>query len=307
MPTIDAGEREPRRCVPVLGENARVLTRRLGTWWVLPVVLACSTVVATTGHARAATPAGARCLVPGKGKPLSELWHPDMLAAIGYTDHRTGDVAFAVRTSDGRFYGYRPDHDEWSASVVKAMLMVAYLDEPYVRTRALNVRDKALLGPMITQSDNSAATTVDGIVGNGGLEAIANRVGMTNFTPVSYPWGKTQITARDQTKFFLHLDSYVPRLHRAYAMGLLASITPPQRWGIGEVAPPGWKLYFKGGWGYGTGLLDHQVALLVRGCARVSIAVLTMYDGSHPYGKQTLKGIFGRLLRGFPDHPWTRP
>ncbi|MGI8506686.1 MAG: hypothetical protein ACR2MK_07750 [Solirubrobacteraceae bacterium] len=46
--------------------------------------------------------------------------------------------------------------------------------------------------------------------------------------------------------------------------------------------------------------LDHQVALLARGCARVSIAVLTMYDGSHPYGKQTLKGIFARLLAHFP-------
>ena len=83
-------------------------------------------------------------------------------------------------------------------------------------------------------------------------------------------------------------------------MSLLAGIVPSERWGIGEVAPRGWKLYFKGGWGYGTGLLDHQVVLLVRGCARVSIAVLTMYDGSHPYGKETLKGIFERLLRGLP-------
>jgi hypothetical protein len=75
---------------------------------------------------------------------------------------------------------------------------------------------------------------------------------------------------------------------------------PWERWGIGEVELPGWKLYFKGGWGYGTGLLDHQVALLIRGCARVSIAVLTMYDGSHDYGKATLHGIFRRLLFGFP-------
>ena len=51
----------------------------------------------------------------------------------------------------------------------------------------------------------------------------------------------------------------MPR-HRAYAMRLLASITPSQRWGIGEVAPKGWKLYFKGGWGYGTGLMDHERA-----------------------------------------------
>jgi hypothetical protein len=83
-------------------------------------------------------------------------------------------------------------------------------------------------------------------------------------------------------------------------MSLLAGIVPSQRWGIGEVAPTGWKLYFKGGWGYGTGLLDHQVVLLVRGCARISVAVLTMHDGSHAYGKDTLKGIFARLLRGLP-------
>jgi hypothetical protein len=88
-------------------------------------------------------------------------------------------------------------------------------------------------------------------------------------------------------------------------MGLLASIVPSQRWGIGEVVPKGWKLYFKGGWGYGTGLIDSQVALLTRGCARVSIAVLTMYDGSHAYGKQTLKAIFHKLLRGLPTGPHT--
>ena len=45
----------------------------------------------------------------------------------------------------------------------------------------------------------------------------------------------------------------------------------------------------------------------MRGCARVSIAVLTMYDGSHAYGKATLKGIFERLLRGLPDHYTRRP
>src|ERR1700752_4799897 len=88
--------------------------------------------------------------------------------------------------------------------------------------------------------------------------------------------------------------------HRSYAMRLLRSIIPSERWGIGQLAPRGWKLYFKGGWGYGTGLLDHQVAPLTRGCARVGIAVLTMYDGSHAYGKATLKGIFARVLDRFP-------
>ena len=61
---------------------------------------------------------------------------------------------------------------------------------------------------------------------------------------------------------------------------------------------PGWTEYFKGGWGSGTGRVDNQVALLVKGEERVSVAVLTVADGSHAAGKATLRGVFGRLLRG---------
>jgi hypothetical protein len=180
------------------------------------------------------------------------------------------------------------------------MLLVAYLNRPTVRDRALTSYDRSLLYPMITRSDNYAATEVDHIVGDAGLLRLARRVGMRGFVPVADPWGESRITAADQTRFFLHIDGFVPRRHRAYALHLLASIVPSQRWGIGRVAPRGWQLYFKGGWGSGTGLIDHQVVLLTRGCARVSLAVLTMDDGSHAYGKETLRGLFARLLRGFP-------
>jgi hypothetical protein len=245
------------------------------------------------------------CVVPSLGKPLDQVWRPHMLSAIRYAHTRQGDIAFAVRT-DGAFYGYRPDHQEWSASVLKAMLMVAYLDLPSVAHRPLNAYDKGLLYPMITRSDNNAANTLDVVIGNVGLQALAARVGMTRFRATAPIWGESEITPRDQTKFFLHIDRYIVPRHRAYAMHLLASIIPPQRWGIGVVAPKGWGLYFKGGWGSGTGLIDNQVALLRRGCARVSIAVLTMDDGSHDYGKQTLQGIFYRLLRGLPTGRRTR-
>jgi hypothetical protein len=289
-----------------------MMKRRVASW--LAVAAAVGLVPAAGGALAAYAEADARaaagvCLVPGTGQPLDQLWQPDMTAAIGYAGTRAGDIAFAVRTEDN-FYAYRPDHVDWSASVVKAMLMVAYLDLPSVANRQLNGGDDALLVPMITQSDNNAATAVRNIVGNGNLQALANRVGMTNFetNPV---WGLTRITARDQTLFFLHIDSFIAPLHRAYALHLLASITPSQRWGIGEVPPAGWKLYFKGGWGSGTGAVDHQVALLVRGCARVAIAVLTLNDGSHDYGKETLREIFARLLRGLPSGAtiggWTQP
>ncbi len=257
---------------------------------------------AQTGIAAIRT--GRECQVPGTDRAIDQLWRPDMRAAIRYARSRIGDIAFAVRT-DGRFYGYRPFHTEWSASVVKAMMMVAYLNEPWVADRPIDSRDNSLLIPMITASDNAAADHVDEIVGSAGLDALSRRVGMRQFAAANPIWGESEITASDQTLLFLHIDRYIAARHRRYGMHLLASIIPSQRWGIGEVPHRGWTVYFKGGWGYGTGLLDHQVALIKRGCARVAITVLTMHDGAHSYGKQTLRGIFARLLHGFPTSPKT--
>jgi hypothetical protein len=267
--------------------------------------LASVAVVSASAGARKSAQHHRRCLVPGFGKTVNQMWKPDMASAIAYARSRTGDIEFAVRT-DHAYHAYRAGHVEWSASVLKAMLMVAYMNMPSVRNRALSGYDKSLLFPMITQSDNTAASTVDSIVGDARLDALAHRVGMKQFLAVSPIWGESHITAADQSRFFFNIDHFIVRRHRAYGMHLLASITPSQRWGIGEVAPRGWHLYFKGGWGYGTGLLDHQVVLLRRGCARVAMAVLTMYDGSHDYGKETLKGIFERLLHKFPAPPKRR-
>jgi hypothetical protein len=278
--------------------------RVTGHGWLVSLVAAIAILAVPGGAAGAGLGSGSavtpatRCAVPGTTRTIDQLWRPDMSAAIAYAHTRMGDIAFAVRTG-GRFYGYRPDHGEWSASVVKAMLLVSYLDLPGVRGRALRPGEQSVLGPMIRVSDNDDAQQIFDTVGQGSLRALARRVGMTHFA-TSPVWGETLVTPRDQTRFFLHIDDFVAARHRSYAMRLLRSVTPAQRWGIGELAPAGWKLYFKGGWGYGTGLEDHQVALLARGCARVSMAVLTMHDGSHDYGKQTLKGIFARLLRGFP-------
>jgi hypothetical protein len=235
----DGRQRGLRRTVALTRNNARVLRRRSDRSRVAILLAAGVAAFALLSGLPVATAASTgQCLVPGTDKPLDQLWRPHMLAAIGYTDTRTGDVAFAVRT-DHRFYGYRPDHDEWSASVVKAMLMVAYLGAPSVRNRDLNAQDRRLLTPMITESDNDDAQIVFNTVGQGALRALAHRVGMTHFA-TSPIWGETEVTAADQTRFFLHIDSFIPARHRAYAMSLLAGIVPSQRWGIGEVAPEGW-------------------------------------------------------------------
>ncbi len=177
------------------------------------------------------------------------------------------------------------------------MLLVTYLRQRSVRHRALNDGDRGLLAPMIRRSDNVAATRVRDIVGNAAVVRLAHRVGMTRFR-IAQVWGLSQVTARDQTRFFLHIDGFVPKRHRDYALRLLRTIVPSQRWGFAQVIPDGWTLFFKGGWGSGSGAVDHQVGLLQRGEDRVAIAVLTLNSPSHDYGKATLRGVAKRLLRG---------
>jgi hypothetical protein len=277
----------------------RGLISSLGLFGAL-VALALVPVASQAGPASVAK--AKHCDVPGYHKPLYKLWKPHVNDALRYARTRAGDIAFSVRTTQNKFYpAHRPDHQEWSASIVKAMLLVSYISEPSVAHRKLTASERSTLSGMIEASNNTDAQDIYNQVGNAGLEALAHRVGMTHFaTNPQGIWGETLITARDQTKFFLHIDKYMPSSHRVFGMYLLNHIIPSERWGIGQVNHHGWRLYFKGGWGYGTGLIDSQVAMLKRGCARVSLAVLTMHDYSQDYGNATLYGIFSRLLKGFP-------
>jgi hypothetical protein len=234
-----------------------------------------------------AVPTAARC---------DAAWNPDVAGARAWAAARHGSVAFAVRTPEG-VAGVGLDRAFPSASVVKAMLLVAYLRRPSVRGRALRPGERALLDPMIRRSDNLAATRIRDIVGNVALVRLARRVGMTRFG-ADVVWGRTRITARDQTRLFLHLDARVPARHRDYAMRLLRTVVAPQRWGIARAVPAGWTLWFKGGWGAGTGAVDHQVGLLRRDGDRVAVAVLSTGSPSHLYGQATEEGVALRLLRG---------
>jgi Beta-lactamase enzyme family len=224
-------------------------------------------------------------------------WRPNLQSAVQYASHRHGTIAFAVRTPT-RFWGWHANETFPSASVLKAMLLAAYLDMPSVRNRPLRPADRALLTPMIRQSDNDAATRVLAVVGSAPVYGVASRAHMRRFTLVTHPWGLTRIDAADQSRYLLRIDRLVVPRHRAYGMNLLRTITPVQRWGIARVRPHGWRLYFKGGWGDGTGWVDHQVALLTRGDDRVSVAILTLHDQKHDYGRETLRGIALRLMRG---------
>jgi hypothetical protein len=222
-------------------------------------------------------------------------WRPHLRAARRYAQRRAGEVAFAVIDERGRMSGLRTGSTAPAASVFKVMLLVAYLRMRH--DRDLSHRDRALLGPMIRRSDSVAATEVRDIVGVRRVERVAHVAGMRDFR-YSAIWGESRTSPRDQVGFMYRLPSYIPGRHRAYALHLLSHIVPSQRWGIGRVAPRGWKLFFKGGWGSGTGRVDHQVALLTRRGRRVAVAIFTQFDPDHAYGERTERGIAARLLGG---------
>lgn len=210
-------------------------------------------------------------------------------AAERYARTRKGSIAFATLDEHGRLLGMNRTVRYPSASVVKAMLLVAVLrkGEPSAATRAL-------LGPMITASDNKAALRIyNEQIGDAGLYAVAHAAGMRDFA-VHGAMFEAQLTAADQARLFLKIDRMVPAPRRAYARSLLAGIIAPQRWGIAPVASHRhYRIFFKGGWREG---LVHQVALLERGGQRISLAILTSGEPSMGYGEATLAGIAARVL-----------
>ena len=234
---------------------------------------------------------------PAPQQGVAQPWTPAMDAARQFAQGRQGRIAFAVRTPTRAWHWHGADRFP-SASVLKAMLLVGYLRRSEVREHAIEPSERQRLSRMIRRSDNPAANRFARIVGVAGLQRLARRAGMRRFAARYPAWGESRISAPDQVRFMQRIDGLIPRRHRRFAMELLETIVPSQRWGIAEVAPRGWRLYFKGGWGTGTGLIDHQVALLTFGRQRVSIAILTQDNGSHDYGKQTLRGIAELLLGG---------
>ena len=224
-------------------------------------------------------------------------WRQAFETAGRWAATRDGRVSFALVDEEGELHERGGDEAYPAASVIKAMLLVAYLNRPEVSGARLDAASRALLEPMIASSDNDAASRVHEIVGNPGLAQVARWAGMTDFA--SAPgWGQARITAAGRARFSARVDGLVPDRHRGFARSLLASIVPGQRWGVPAATPSWVRVYFKGGWRpEETGWIVHQVALAERGGRRVALAVLTDGDRSEEYGRETIEGVTRRVLR----------
>ena len=238
--------------------------------------------------------------IPGRALAVPVEPPPGLVAVGGiedaraYARARVGTVGFAVAEPGQKIRGLNLNHWFYSASVVKAMLALEVVRE--ARDRALTSGERALLHPMITVSDNNAASAVYARVGGAGLYRVARAAGMTHFADVGN-WADAHITPADQARLFLRIDRLAPSRHRRYLRHLLASIVSWQRWGIAPVAEArDFRIMFKGGWRTN---ISHQVALLERDGERIALAVLTS-GASDGYGRLTETGVAERVLAKRP-------
>lgn len=217
-------------------------------------------------------------------------------SAARFLASRAATDAFAGIDDYGRLFGVNVHRRFHSASVVKSMLLAAYLRMLASQHRPIDRGAKALLYPMIHSSDNGAASAVLAIVGEQRLDGVARAAGMTDYVPAGATWGFTEVSAADLARFFYRLGSVIPPRFLAYASWLLSTIEPSESWGIPAVARPRYRVLFKGGWLPEIEGLVNQVARLERDGGVVSLAVLTRGDRSMLYGEQTIEGVTARLL-----------
>jgi hypothetical protein len=222
-----------------------------------------------------------------------------VLAAAHYLAGRAGFKSFAVVDNKGKLSGTDIHVRFHSASVVKSMLLVAYLQTLTAEHRGLDGPSQGLLYPMIHSSDNNAASGVFSIVGDNGLDRVAREVGMADFATGGGWWGFTEISAADIARFFYKQDSLIPREFDRYARWLLSTIEPSQSWGIPAAARGGrlrFQVFFKGGWLPMSEGLVNQAARLERPRDTFAMAVLTRGDPSMVYGEETIAGVTARLV-----------
>ena len=259
---------------------------------VLAAGLAAAGSTGETGETRADSGAGWGQRTYPSAKQLA--------SAREYAAGRSSSVAFAVIGPGAGARGIGVDTQFSSASVSKALLLAGYLRS---HKGEIDAGTRSQLEAMVTASDNSAADAIYAIVGDEGMERVAQRAGMDDFEATPGFWGGVQITAADMARFFFRLDHNLAGPHRRYGKRLLASVIEPERWGIPVAAGKGWRIWFKGGWRPGgdeensSGPVSHQAALLrYRNGVEVAICVLSHEAPGEGGGYTTIEGIASRLI-----------
>jgi hypothetical protein len=183
--------------------------------------------------------------------PSASALHVAAALALARAEQAGGHrIGFALVSADGQTLAqFDATEQTYSASISKAMLLVAYLRQ--VGDEPLSDPARAELTAMIEVSDNDAADWVYAHLSaaQDAVEQVAADAGMTGFRldtsdPV-YVLGQSLITAGDFARLFAGVDELMPAAQRSFGMYLLAHVQ--ERVGLLEAGLPG-VVYAKEGW-----------------------------------------------------------
>jgi beta-lactamase family protein len=246
-----------------------------------------------------ALPASVAALAVGCTPNAPSVWQARLQATEGYMGSRQG-IAHIALVADGQNVGWRSLRSVPAASTIKPFLMVAYLDQPTVRTRSLTQEERDLLWEMVAGSNNAATAAIYGRLDPHWLRVEKRKFGLTRLFLPPVDWGAARTTAAEEAQFFSNVLSEIPPRHRAFAAVALASSPPEQQWGLPQARPAGWTLLSKNGWGSPSGEFAASVGLFIHSAQRVALAIFMTNSPSRDYAQETIAGLAQRIMRPGP-------
>lgn len=217
-----------------------------------PMLVACALALTACGHtvtteppAAQHTPAAAPlvatpavCPMPDSGFECE--FQQRVKAAEDYAETRPGTVGFVLRDrKTGAIW--RNDHAgdlTWTASTIKLAMVVNLLERHRAGKIKLTAEDRTLMNAMLHTSDDDAADTLWKRYGGTTFNAAFGKYGMTDLVPqrgysATFPhWGFEKCTANDLDRLINYVLDSVPAEDRAYIVGQMRQVGPPQQWGV---------------------------------------------------------------------------
>jgi hypothetical protein len=204
--------------------------------------------------------------------------------------------------------GLLQDGHAWSS--IKVPILVTLM-----REGQLNAQEEQWASKALTESDNSAASTLfqqlerthGGLAGaSAAVQEVLSTAGDTSTIVATEPpppgavstYGQTDWSLTGSVWFYRELAAgcLLDRKSTGYVLRLMGEVIPEQRWGIGKAGfPEHWQVGMKGGWGpeNGTGrYLVRQAGIVQDGNSGLAVAIIAEDDsGSYEAGAQDLTRI----------------
>jgi beta-lactamase class A len=183
-----------------------------------------------------------------------------------------------------------------SASIVKVIILGALLRHLMAENRDLSPDQVTLTTEMITESSNSAATTLWDELGRRHLQRFLNLAKMTHTTLGTDDfWGLTRVTAHDEMlllKVLKGRHSILDKPSRSYALSLMADVIASQRWGVTAGAPADMTAHVKNGWLPDPVLwVINSIGVFTGPDRHYRIVVLTRDNPDMTYGVDTIQDV----------------